>query len=91
MEVPFPALAPVIPPVIVPIVQAKVLEAEAVNGISVLVPLQIVFVFAVITSGTELTVTTIVTGEPAQPPPAEVGVMIYGTVPEEALPGYTNV
>lgn len=90
MDAPEPALAPVIPPEIAPIVQVKVLAAEAVNAISVLVPLQIVFAFAVITSGTEVTVTLVVTGEPTHPPVAEVGVMMYGTVPEEAFPGYTN-
>jgi hypothetical protein len=57
---PLPALAPVMLPVIVPIVQVNVLAALAVNEIFVAVPLQIVAVFAVVTTGLGLTVIVIV-------------------------------
>jgi hypothetical protein len=57
---PLPALAPVILPVIVPTVQVNVLGADAVNAIFVAVALQIVAVFAVVTTGVGLTVTVIV-------------------------------
>jgi hypothetical protein len=56
---PLPALAPVIPPVIVPIVQEKVLGALAVNAMFVAVLLQIAAVFAVVTTGVGFTVTVI--------------------------------
>ena len=57
---PFPAVAPVIPPVIVPMVQAKVLDAVAVKLISGEVPLQIAAVLVVVTTGVGLTVTVMV-------------------------------
>jgi hypothetical protein len=50
----------VIPPVIVPIVHAKVLAALAVKEILVAVALHIAAVFAVVTAGVGLTVTVIV-------------------------------
>ena len=56
---PVPALAPVIPPVMVPMVQANVLGAEAVNEILVPVPLQIVAVLAVVTEGFGFTVVAV--------------------------------
>ena len=57
---PDPALAPVIPPVIVPIVHVNELATVAVKEILVDEPLQIVFVFAVVTVGAGFTVTVIV-------------------------------
>ena len=57
---PLPALAPVIPPVIVPTVHVNVLAADAVRAMFVAVPLQIVAVFDVVTTGVGLTVTVIV-------------------------------
>lgn len=57
---PDPAMAPAIPPVMVPIVHVKVLGAEAVNVMLGLVALQIVEVFAVVTTGVGFTVTTMV-------------------------------
>jgi hypothetical protein len=57
---PLPLEAPVIPPVIVPIVQVNVLAALAVNAIFVAVALHIVAVLAVVTTGVGLTVTVIV-------------------------------
>ena len=60
MVEPEPALAPVVPPVIVPIVHANVLAALAVRLIFVLLPLQILFVLAVVTAGIGFTVIVIV-------------------------------
>jgi hypothetical protein len=54
--VPDPALAPLIPPVIVPTVHANVLGVLAVSEIFVAVPLQSEAVFAVVTAGTGFTV-----------------------------------
>lgn len=59
MVLPELALAPVMLPVIVPIVQANVLGALAVKAIAGLVPLQVAAVLAVVTSGVGLTVTVI--------------------------------
>ena len=74
MDGPEPAIAPVIPPVFVPMVQVKSLEAEAVNAIFGLVPLHMVAVFVFVTAGFGCTVTVIVDGVPAQVPVIEVGV-----------------
>ena len=89
---PAPALAPVMPPVIVPIVQVNVLTPGvlAVNAIFVAVPLHIVAVAGVVTTGAGLTVTVIVNGAPVQPN-ADVGVTIYCTVPGFTLLGLVNV
>ena len=57
---PDPALAPVIPPVIVPTVQVNVLGAEAVKLIFGPVPLQVEAMLDVVTTGVGLTVTVIV-------------------------------
>jgi hypothetical protein len=57
---PDPALAPVIPPTIVPIVQAKVLGALAVSVMLGPVALQIEAVAAFVTAGVGFTVTVIV-------------------------------
>jgi hypothetical protein len=60
MLLPDPPVAPVIPPVTVPIVQLNVLLAEDVSEMFVVPPLQIVALFAVVTTGLGLTVTVIV-------------------------------
>jgi hypothetical protein len=60
MLLPDPAVAPVIPPVTVPIVQLNVLLAVDVSEMFVVPPLQIVALFAVVTTGLGLTVTVIV-------------------------------
>jgi len=91
MDAPLPALAPVIPPVTVPIVQAKVLGAVAVKAIFGLVPLQILAVDAVVIAGLGLTVTVMVNGDPTQPPVVAVGVTIYCTVPAAELLGLVKV
>ena len=57
---PEPAVAPVIPPVTVPIVQLKVLGAVEVSAILVAELLQIVVAAAVVTTGLGFTVTVIV-------------------------------
>ena len=75
---PLPAVAPVMPPVIVPTVHVNVLLAVAVNAIFVAVPLHTVAVLAVVTTGVGLTVTVIVYGAPGQAGVAvEVGTTIY--------------
>ncbi len=51
MVLPDPALAPVMPPVMVPTVHVKVDGALAVSAMFGLVPLHIVEVFAVVTAG----------------------------------------
>jgi len=60
MVAPLPALAPVIPPVIVPMVHANVLGTLAVKAILGPVPLQVIAVLAVVTTGLGFTVTVIV-------------------------------
>ena len=60
MVAPLSAVAPVILPVMVPMVQAKVLDAVAVNAMSVLVALQMVLLLVVVTTGVGLTVTVMV-------------------------------
>jgi hypothetical protein len=74
---PEPALAPVIPPVTVPTVKVKVLATVAVSPMFVVLPLQIVDVFAVVTFGVGLTVTVIVYTAPAHEPVEAVGVTKY--------------
>ena len=74
---PDPALDPVMPPAIVPIVQAKLLGALEVNPIAVEIPLQILEVAALPTAGVGLTVTVIVKAVPTQEPVVAVGVTIY--------------
>ena len=88
---PDPALAPVIPPTIVPIVQLNVLAALAVNEIFGFVLLQIVEVLALVTTGVGFTVTVMVYGDPPQVPVTEVGVMMYSTLPATLLLGLAKV
>ena len=88
---PLPALAPVIPPVIAPMVHVNVLAALAVKFILVEVPLQIDAVFAVVTTGVGWTVTVIVYAGPWQAPAIDVGTTTYSTVPAVALLGFVSV
>ena len=75
---PDPAVAPVMPPLMVPTVQVNVLAVVAVNAMLVVPPLQIAAVFAVVTTGVGFTVTVIVYGAPGQAGVAvDVGVTIY--------------
>ena len=57
---PVPAAAPVIPPVMVPMVQLNVLAVVAVNTMFVAVALQITAVAGFVTAGLGFTVTVIV-------------------------------
>jgi hypothetical protein len=68
--------APVMPPVIVPIVHAKLLAILEARIMLVDTPLQIVFVEELVITGIGFTVTVIVKTLPAQEPPVEVGVTI---------------
>jgi hypothetical protein len=90
MVLPDPALAPVMPPTIVPIVQLNVLGALAVSEIFGPVLLQVEAVRLVVTTGVGLTVTVIVYGDPGQLPVTDVGVTIYCTVPAVLLLGLVN-
>jgi hypothetical protein len=74
MVEPEPGLAPVILPVLVPNVHAKVLAALAVRLILGLVPLQVLALVEVVIAGVGLTVTVILVAEPTQDPVVEVGV-----------------
>ena len=75
---PLPPLAPVIDPVIVPTVHVNVEAVDDVNAIFVAVPLQIVAVLAVVTTGVGLTVTVIVYCGPGHAGVAvDVGVTRY--------------
>ena len=87
---PDPALAPVMPPVIVPMVHAKLLAALAVNAIPGPDPLQVLAVAALVTAGFGLTVTVIVKAAPTHDPVVEVGVTRYSTLPAVALLGLVN-
>jgi len=91
MEDPDEALAPVMPDETVPIVQVKLLAALAVSGMLGDVPLQVLAVAAVVTTGLGLTVTVMVAGAPGQEPVVDVGVTKYSTVPAAALPGLVSV
>ena len=91
MLLPLPALAPVIPPVIVPIVQVKLLGIEEVRLIFGLVPLQMEVVAIVVTTGAGLTVTVMVVDGPAHTPLVEMGVTLYSTLPGAVPLGLTRV
>jgi hypothetical protein len=87
---PLPAVAPVIPPLIVPIVHVNVDAALAVKGMFVAVALQIEYAAGFVTAGVGLTVIVIVYGVPTQPK-LEVGVIIYCTVPAVVLLGLVRI
>jgi hypothetical protein len=92
IRLPLPALAPVMPPVIVPIVQVNVLGTLAVSAMFGLPPLQIAAGGAFVTAGSGLTVTTIEYGAlEGQSPPVDVGVTRYSTVPAAELLGLLSV
>ena len=82
MADPLPALAPEMFPVMLPIVQANVLDTVAERVNPVLVPLHMDTTEELVISGTGLTVTVMVEGEPVQDPAAEVGVTMYWTEPD---------
>jgi len=74
MVEPEPAEAPVIAPMLVPKVQAKLEAAEAVRLMLGPVPLQVLAVVEVVTVGIGFTVTVIFVAEPTQEPRVAVGV-----------------
>ena len=84
-------LAPVIPPIIVPIVHVKLLGVLEVNVIFVLVPLHIDNAALFVTTGVGLTVTVMVNGNPTHKPVVEVGMTIYSTDPAVDLLGLVNI
>ena len=75
---------------IAPIVQAKVLGAEAVSAMFGPVQLQVFAVAALVTAGVGLTVTVMVKADPAHKPVTDVGVTKYCTVPAVALLGFVS-
>ena len=92
MVEPEPLLAPVTVPVPAAVVQLKVLGVLDVKLILGDVPLQVIAVAELVTTGFGLTVTVIVYGTPAHDPVVvAVGIIIYGTVPADELPGLVNV
>jgi hypothetical protein len=78
-------------PVMVPNVQTKLLGALDVKVIFGPVPLQVIAVAAFVIAGIGLTDTVKVKGDPTHDPVVDVGVIIYGTVPAVALPGFVSV
>jgi hypothetical protein len=88
---PDPALAPVMLPVIFPMVHANVLGAVAARAMFGLVALQIATVEGFVTAGVGFTVTVIVYGAPGHVPVVDVGVTIYWTVPAAELLGLFSV
>jgi len=87
---PDPALAPVMPPVIVPTIQEKVLGMDAVRAIFRFAPLQVLTVAKLVPIGLGVTVTVIIDGIPVHDPTVAVGVTIYSTVPDVELLGLSN-
>jgi len=79
------------PPAMAPTVQVKLLGALAVKAIPGPVPLHVLAVAALVTTGVGLTVTTILYGVPAHEPVVDVGVTRYSTVPATALLGLVSV
>ena len=75
MVAPLPALAPVIPPVLVPRVHANVLAALEVKPILLAVALQILDAFtALVTAGVGLIVTVILVDAPGHPVAFDLGI-----------------
>ena len=91
IDVPDPPEAPVMPPEIVPTVQLKLPDVVEVKGMLNISSLHTTFVVGLVSDGPGLTVTVIVTGEPAQDPVVEVGVTIYSTLPGLVLLPFVSV
>ena len=92
MVAPLPALAPVIPPVLVPRVHANVLAALEVKPILLAVALQILDAFtALVTAGVGLTVTVKLVALPTQLPTVEVGITLYTILPAVVFNGLVKV
>lgn len=75
MAVPLPALAPVIPPVTVPMVHEKLPETDEVRLMFVLVPLQILAPGAFVTTGFGFTVTVCTNGAAGVQPAADAVII----------------
>jgi len=90
MVVPEPELAPVMPPVIVPTVQVKVLGTLAVNPRFAATPLHLLAVAELVTEGIGFTVTVMVYTVPEQEFVVSVAITRYCTVPAE-VPGLVSV
>jgi hypothetical protein len=90
MVAPLPGDAPVIPPVMAPIVQLKLLALLAARAIVTLLPLQIEVVRELVITGFGLTV-TVIGNTPHETPVLDFGVTIYCTVPEAELLGLESV
>ena len=88
---PAPPLAPIILPIMVPIVHENVLGVVEIKTIPGPVPLQVLAVGAFVIAGAGFTVTVIVKGAPTHKPVVEVGVTIYFTVPVTELLGLISV
>ena len=91
MEEPELAEAPVILPVMLPKVQAKLLAILEVRAILGLVPLQLLAVAVLVMAGDGLTETVIAKTGPTQLPVIEVGVTRYCTLPAEVLLEFVKV
>lgn len=91
MVAPELALAPVIPPVMAPIVHEKLQGTDAVNAIFGPVPLQVVEVVEFVTTGIGLTVTVTEKEAHDKPVAISVGVTRYSTVPAAELLGLVSV
>ena len=83
-------LDPVIPPLMGPIVQLNVLDVLDVRVMLGANPLQIVSVGKFVTIGVGSTITVMVNDGPGQLA-VEVGVTIYGTVPDVVLLGLVSI
>ena len=90
MLLPLVAVAPVMLPVFVPSVQAKVLAALAVKLRLGLVPLQVEADVALVTAGVGFTVTVILVAIPTHEPAVDVGVTAYTIDPAVLLLGLVN-
>jgi hypothetical protein len=73
---PEPAEAPVIPPVLVPNVHAKLLAVLAVRLTPGLVPLQVLAVVELVTDGVGFTVTVISVADPVHELETDVGITL---------------
>jgi hypothetical protein len=91
IRLPPPAVAPVMPPEMVPIVQVKLDGALEVMEIFGLVALHIATVAGLVITGVGFTVIVIGVAVPAQLPAVDVGVTRYCMVPAVALLGLTSV
>ena len=91
MVAPEPELAPVILPVLLPMVQLNLLGTLEDNEIFRLLPLHVVAVAVLVTNGIGFTVTVIVKVAPTQVFAVEVGITRYCIEPAVVLLGFVNV